>query len=115
MEIALGGGGVGVDLLKKAIDEGWRFYIYGVIHYNDIFAHSEPHVTKYCYTIGAARNEKGDIEPRTGLCDHWNCADDECRTDRDAWIAQLTAAFAKAGKKVPQELLFGSGPKPPPN
>ena len=96
-----------MDLLKKNIDEGWRFYTYGVIHYRDIFAHSEAHVTKYCYSIGAARNQKDEMEPSIGLCGHWNCADDECKTDRDAWVAEVRDAFSKAGMKVPKEILVG--------
>jgi hypothetical protein len=109
MTIALGGSGIGIDILRKNIDEGWRFYEYGVIHYNDIFPGSDPHVTKYCFEIGTIRDAMGEIEPTSGLCPHWNCADDECRTDRNAWVIEMTDSFARAGEQVPEELL--SGPK----
>lgn len=105
MHLALGGAGIGVDIIKNNIEYGWRFYTYGVIHYDDILSHSKPHVTKYCYAIGVTLNDKSEIVPNNGLCKHWNCADDECRTDRKAWVAEITDAFARAGKKVPEKIL----------
>jgi len=74
-----------------------RIYVRGVIQYRDIFPASPEHVTKYCFWIQAEDN-KGTYEPRPVLCSHWNCADDECERDKEAYEAELAQDFAETGQ-----------------
>lgn len=69
-----------------------KFIGSGAIVYSDIFPHSKRHITKYCYT---ATTEGVD-----GVCGHWNCADDECKADAEAYNKAVTAAFEKVGRSA---------------
>lgn len=89
--IPLGGIGVTDDFIK-AIQKGYAWYIYGVIRYNDVFPRSVSHVTKYCYQIRVDLSAGGDAVPAYALCNHWNCADDECKADSAAYEAEQRSA-----------------------
>jgi hypothetical protein len=53
----------------------------GAIRYRDQFAGSAIHITKYCFIVW--------VLGTTGLihqpCPHWNCSDDDCKTDKEAY------------------------------
>jgi hypothetical protein len=76
-----------------------------VIHYYDIFPGTKEHVTKFCFAIGAEKTAENEIKPRYGSCRHWNCADEECKTDRDAYQREVREAFANAGQTVPRDII----------
>jgi hypothetical protein len=74
-----------------------RKYYFGEIRYNDVLPRTSGHVTKYCYAVNAITgDDKGDV-PIMGLCRHWNCADDECKRDKEAFDAEMRQA-ANEGK-----------------
>jgi hypothetical protein len=68
-----------------------RFY-FGAIRYFDQFSEKE-RVTKYCYTINNFSSGDGfeasgpgvkapAVHPFPVLCQHWNCADEDCAADK---------------------------------
>ena len=97
-EFAIGGVGFTEDFVT-AIKSGVPFYMYGMIEYNDVFRDSPLHVTKFCYQISLSTSDKGEMLSTYGLCKHWNCADEECKTDREAYDAEV----AEAGKVHPSQ------------
>jgi hypothetical protein len=74
---------IGINLLRAIAAKQELYYISGVFHYDDIFPGSPPHETKFCYQLIAVTPVNGGIRPEYRLCQHWNCADDECVRDRD--------------------------------
>ena len=85
-----GGAGVTENFVEASANGGTlRWYVFGVIHYEDIFPQTQPHITKYCYQIGATKSVTGEIRPVPGFCDHWNCADDECDQDKREYDAEV--------------------------
>jgi hypothetical protein len=95
-KIPIGGVGVLPGFLQEISNTGFKWYIYGSIHYNDIFVNSESHVTKYCF--GISLTDLTEMKPGYGLCEHWNCADDECKVDRDAYDVGMAKT---ARKQIP--------------
>jgi hypothetical protein len=71
-----------------------RFF-YGAIRYRDIFEHSPPHITKYCFTINNFKTGPGgflmstreitapSVTPIYAMRNNWNCADTECDEPSD--------------------------------
>lgn len=55
-------------------------FISGAIHYRDYFTSSEEHISKFCYAIGAIRQDNG-LHPTSSQCIYWNCADKDCERD----------------------------------
>jgi hypothetical protein len=82
----MGGIGIPPEYFKQAIRTGKEMYFYGVIHYEDVF--DRTHVTKFCYGIGPKMNPADELEPVVAMCGHWNCSDDECKHDREQYIAE---------------------------
>ena len=66
-----------VDLATKRKD----FYIYGVIHYRDWFSETSEHITKFCFA-GQPVSKNGLVQVGFLPCRYWNCADDDCKTDK---------------------------------
>jgi hypothetical protein len=96
-------GGLGItELSLQKIVEGFPLFEYGVVYYNDIFPGSQPHITKFCYQINAYRSDKNEIVPWYGMCSHWNCADDECKSDREAYDREIAAADKAKASPQPQ-------------
>jgi hypothetical protein len=95
----VGGLGISPELLRYVNHSGGRWYLSGVIHYRDIFPDSTDHVTKYCYVLGFELNTDGSLKPRAALCAHWNCADDECKIDRNAYEKEMAS---KPKSEAPQ-------------
>ena len=98
--IPIGGVGTPVPTIEVRLGiaqrtTGGEWFVFGVIHYNDIFPHTREHVTKYFCSIDANNFSFGKIKPAYGLCKHWNCADDECPKDKEDYEAELQKATAK--------------------
>jgi hypothetical protein len=92
--------GITQDRLDRMKELGYtRVTASGAILYNDVFPDSKRHITKYCYLI----------DPDTDfldLCGYWNCADDDCKVDAEAYNKALDTAFRRAGKPTnPRELV----------
>jgi hypothetical protein len=85
-----GGAGVTENFIEASASSGTlRWYVFGVIHYEDIFPQTQPHITKYCYQIEGTKSVTGEIRPVPSFCEHWNCADDECDRDRREYEEEL--------------------------
>lgn len=80
------------ELLRYVIDRGGRWYLSGVLRYHDTFPGTPARVTKYCYILGLTLVADGSLKPHAGLCAHWNCADDECKADRNAYDDEVAKA-----------------------
>ena len=109
--IALGGVGINERSLQ-AIRKGFRMYVFGLVYYNDIFARTDRHTTKFCYQIGANLSDKNEIVSSFGLCDHWNCSDDECADDRKAWEADVASGKIQKPFEIPAGATPFSTPIP---
>ena len=82
----------GTGVREKSMQEivkGFPIFLSGIIYYNDVFPESILHVTKFCYQLTAGYSDKKEITPGYSFCTHWNCADDECKTDREAYNAEI--------------------------
>jgi hypothetical protein len=66
-------------IIQTTISSKHPWYLSGVIFYNDVFAGTLQHQTKYCYTIVMWPFTGGpDSHPLLAPCPKWNCADAEC-------------------------------------
>jgi hypothetical protein len=73
-------GGAGIrtfDQNGKVVHDYW----WGVIHYRDAFQakDSPDHITKFCYSFYGPMED----QPKIAQCNRWNCADEECKDDRE--------------------------------
>jgi hypothetical protein len=84
----IAGFGVPIEETKRHIQEGGRWFLLGAIHYEDRFANSSTRLSKYCFAIGFETTPSGEINPNISSCAHWNCADDECESDKAAYNAE---------------------------
>jgi hypothetical protein len=64
--------------IMRLKNEGHRWFISGVIYYNDVFPNSDRHVTKYCYYVDMWPYNSPDSHPVFEPCEKWNCTDSEC-------------------------------------
>jgi hypothetical protein len=75
---SIGGIGVPPFYIEETVNAGKTFHYYGVMHYVDIF--ETPHMIKFCFVIGPDKSKPGKLEPSIGICNHWNCVDeDDCK------------------------------------
>jgi hypothetical protein len=74
-----------------------RVYARGAIHYHDRYPGTPEHITKYCFWIRAIEDGSG-WRPEPALCSHWNCADEECKRDEDAYADEVAETFKNAGQ-----------------
>ena len=90
------------QLFEEIIEGKLGSFYYGAIKYHDRFNPTIDHVTKYCFAVnnfmtgpngmalqGPARNAK--VIPFYTNCPHWNCADDECKWDRQRYDEEVAA------------------------
>ena len=82
-----------------------RTYARGVIHYRDRYPGTPEHITKYCFWIRAIE-DGGGWKPEPALCSHWNCADEECERDKDAYTAEVAERFKRSGQTIEEPLEF---------
>jgi hypothetical protein len=67
-----------LDNMAKVRADG---YVFGVAYYDDVFKDSTRHTSKFCFVVQPVKD--GDrTKLVSGLCQHWNCADEECETDK---------------------------------
>jgi hypothetical protein len=83
--------GVPEDYLKWSVESGWNIFMFGEIRYKDILDPDIQHVTQFCYVLKGETN-KGIFTPRTALCGYWNCADDECESEKNRFEKDVKAA-----------------------
>jgi hypothetical protein len=79
-------------------------YVLGSIRYFDRFQKTKEHITKYCFRITA----KGDGGADTTTisydpCQFWNCLDEECEADKEA--------YAEEAQRMAREALKAAAPK----
>ncbi|MGA8898140.1 hypothetical protein, partial [Bradyrhizobium sp.] len=67
-------------------------WISGVIHYRDAFAGTPRHVTKFCYSVIPFKELNGEVRVNFDRCLYWNCADEDCKADRERWDHDLKIA-----------------------
>lgn len=53
-------------------------YISGVLWYDDVFLRSERHKSKFCFVVQPVKKGDAPSTVNYGLCQYWNCTDDEC-------------------------------------
>jgi len=71
----------------------------------DRYPGTPEHITKYCFWIRAI--EDGDSwKPEPTLCSYWNCADEECERDKDAYADNVAKTFKKTGQTIQEPLEF---------
>jgi hypothetical protein len=85
---SVAGIGVPVEETKRRIINGERWFILGAIHYEDRLPNSGPRLLKYCYVITFHVSESGELKSPVAPCQHWNCTDDDCRSDKAAYDAE---------------------------
>jgi hypothetical protein len=103
----VGGFGITQDEITRRMHDGGKWFVLGAIHYEDSLSSRTARVSKYCFVIGFDTSETGDIEPAIGPCPHWNCADDECDSDKSAYEAE--------SKGWVNTTVFTIPPPPPPS
>jgi hypothetical protein len=92
--LPLGGVGVTEGSIQR-IKDGSRIFEEGIVYYNDIFPGSDLHTTKFCFQLTASISDKNEIQTSYGQCAHWNCADEECKTDREEYDKQVASGEIK--------------------
>jgi hypothetical protein len=85
---SVAGFGVPVEETKRRIVDGERWFILGALHYEDMLLNSKQRLLKYCYVITFHLSENGELQSPVAPCQHWNCADDECKSDKAAYDAE---------------------------
>jgi hypothetical protein len=71
-----------IALLQGVKDRTVHLYFYGWLTYQDVFQKTPPHMSMFCIELNDVR---GQMVQGTGyqfawtLCQHHNCADDECK------------------------------------
>jgi hypothetical protein len=81
--------------LKKVKPRQMDSYVFGTIHYRDIFDETPLHITKYCFHIGPDGDHPQDTDVSYHYCRFLNCADHECTADkkeRERAEAQTTSS-----------------------
>lgn len=72
-------------------------YVFGVAYYDDVFKGSKRHVSKFCFVVQPVKDSEL-TKIGYGLCQHWNCADEECETDKRRYDAMRAEMAARRNK-----------------
>lgn len=72
-------------------------YVFGVAYYDDVFTGSKRHISKFCFVIQPVK-DNDTTRVGYGLCQHWNCADEECDTDKHRYEARRLEIIASRFK-----------------
>jgi hypothetical protein len=83
--------GLPVTTVSKMAEDRQNYYISGVIHYRDAFAGTPGHVTKFCYAVIPFK-EGTETRVNYDRCLYWNCADEDCKADRERYDHDLKIA-----------------------
>jgi hypothetical protein len=100
-------GGIGIpakyiDDMAKGRADG---YVYGMIWYDDVFLRSERHKSKFCFVVQPVKSGDDPTRVTYGLCQYWNCTDDECdkhKSDYDAEIEAIGRRLAQPEANAPR-------------
>jgi hypothetical protein len=79
-------------------------YVLGSIHYFDRFEKTKEHITEYCFRIAA--NGDGGADTTTvnyDPCQFWNCLDEECEADKEAYAEEAQRVASEAEKAAPRK------------
>jgi heme/copper-type cytochrome/quinol oxidase subunit 2 len=82
--------------VSKMADDRQNYYISGVIHYRDAFAGTPAHVTKFCYVV-VPYKEGTETRVSYDRCLYWNCADEDCKADRERYDHDFKVANTPKG------------------
>ncbi len=93
------------DRLQKIFNETDQAYLYGTVHYYDVFDDTPEHFTEFCYRVFVKQLIDGTLQPATMQCNSFNCADEECPRQRSEYLDRVTQAYRRAGKEVPPDFL----------
>jgi hypothetical protein len=83
--------GLPVTTVSKMAEDRQNYYISGVIHYRDAFVGTPDHVTKFCYAVIPFK-EGTETRVNYDRCLYWNCADEDCKADRERYDHDFMAA-----------------------
>jgi hypothetical protein len=99
--------GVPAGSIAKMAEARENYYVRGVIHYRDVFKETVEHITKFCF---AAIPYKSGQETKVSVqrCLYWNCADDDCKDDRERYDHDLSVLNPNLNRPQQQ----GSGARP---
>ncbi len=85
--------GDGLPILNGSADwdaEGYSIhFLFGSIHYTDMFDGTPEHITKFCYVLKGTKSGGNLTVKSDGLCPYWNCSDEECKYDQDRFQKQI--------------------------
>jgi hypothetical protein len=91
--------------IKMIASGATQSYLYGTVHYYDVFDDTPEHITEFCYRVIVRTLPDDTQRPVPLLCDSFNCADDECPKQRREYEATVRAAYERAGKPVPPDFF----------
>lgn len=112
---AIAGFGIPIEEAKRRVQEGGRWFLLGAIHYDDRFSNSSTRLSKYCFGIGFEITASGELNPTTSPCPHWNCADEECESDKTAYGSDTANGHAPAILSIPpSKPPYPAAPSPNP-
>jgi hypothetical protein len=83
--------GLPIAAIDKMAEARSNYYFRGVIKYRDFFKETDEHVTKYCFAFIPYKEGK-ELKFGVQRCLYWNCADEECKKDRERYDAALKEA-----------------------
>ncbi len=75
-------------------------YFFGEARYHDVFPGTPLHVTKYCFSLNGVTGGNDRPTPIPLVCRHWNCADDECKADRESFEAEIAEAANRPSNEL---------------
>jgi hypothetical protein len=90
--------GLPITHVTEMAEKRQNYYVRGVIHYRDAFAGTPEHVTKFCYAVIPYKNGT-ETRVNTDRCLYWNCADEDCKADRERYDHDLKVINSQPGKK----------------
>jgi hypothetical protein len=85
--------GILIKTLEEMAKSRTNYYISGTVHYRDLFKDSAEHVTKFCFAV-IPYFVNNELKSGIQRCLYWNCADGECKKDRDGFDAAVREANA---------------------
>lgn len=87
-------------------------FLYGSIRYTDVFG--GPHISKFCFRVDGIETGGPGTTSRIlqSVCQHWNCTDQYCKQDKDAYDAAVKVAMSEF--RAPQLAPPPGGWPPPP-
>jgi len=73
-----------IYVLQAVKDKTAHLYFYGWLTYQDVFPKTPPHISMFCMELTDVRGQLADGSHQFlyALCQHHNCADDECRGEK---------------------------------